>query len=77
MLSDIFYEMWLSDLFVRLQDVGVVSPLRQDDGIHVFPVQTATLQHISRRLRWGEFILKEVGKKTKLKLKFKLFGRDC
>lgn len=65
----------LPDLFARLQDVGAVSPLCQDDGVRVFPVQTATLRHVSRRLGWGELIQKGVGKKAKLNLKFKLFGR--
>lgn len=32
-----------SDLFQGLLDEGAVSPLGQDDGLHVFPVQAAAL----------------------------------
>lgn len=46
-----------SDLVVGIWDVGAVSPLGQDDGLHVFPVQTATLWSVSRQLRGGEVVL--------------------
>lgn len=47
----------ISDLVVGIWDVGAVSPLGQDDGLHVFPVQTATLWSVSRQLRRGEVVL--------------------
>lgn len=52
---------FLWDLVIRLQDEGAVSPLGQNDGLHILPVQTATLLRVSRRLRWGEFILRGGG----------------
>lgn len=50
----------MSDLVNGIVDVGAVSPLGQDDGIHVFPVQTATLWSVSRRFGGGEVVLERV-----------------
>lgn len=43
--------MWVSHLVGGVLDVGAVPPLGQDDGLHRFPVQTATLWNIAGRLR--------------------------
>lgn len=51
------FQIWVSDLVVGILDVGAVSPLGQDDGLHVFPVQTATLRSVSRWLGRGEVVL--------------------
>lgn len=50
-------QIWVSDLVVGVLDVGAVSPLGQDDGLHMFPVQTATLCTVSRWLRRGVVVL--------------------
>ena len=47
----------VSHLVVGLLDVGAVSPLGQDDGLQVLPVQTATLRSISWRLRRRQVVL--------------------
>ena len=46
-----------SHLVVGVWDEGAVSPLGEDDGLHVFPVQAATLWRVSRRLRRGVVVL--------------------
>lgn len=43
-----------SNLFVGLLQVGAVSPLGQDDRLHLFSVQTVTLGGVSAWLRGGE-----------------------
>lgn len=49
--------MRVSDLVVRVLDVDAVSPLGEDDGLDVFPVQAATLQSVPRRLGRGVVVL--------------------
>lgn len=51
----------VSDLVGRFWDVGAVSPLGQYNGVHVFPVQAASLWNVSRELRKGVVVL--VGRK--------------
>lgn len=46
-----------TDLVVGVLDVGAVSPLGQDDGLHVLAVQAAALGTVCSRLRRGEFVL--------------------
>ena len=41
----------MSDLVVGVLGVGAVSPLGQDDGLHVSPVQAAALLRVSGQLR--------------------------
>lgn len=48
-----------SDLFQRLLDEGAVSPLGQDDGLHVFPVQAAALGSVEMQLGRGVVVLQE------------------
>lgn len=48
-----------SDLFQRLLDEGAVSPLGQDDGLHVFPVQAAALGSVQMQLGRGVVVLQE------------------
>lgn len=48
-----------SDLFQRLLDEGAVSPLGQDDGLHVFPVQAAALGGVQMQLGRGVVVLQE------------------
>lgn len=50
-------QVWVSHLVVGVWDVGAVSPLGQDDGLHRFSVQTATLCNISGLLRRGVVVL--------------------
>lgn len=47
----------VSDLVGRFWDVGAVSPLGQYDGVHVFPVQAASLWNVSRELGKGVVVL--------------------
>lgn len=50
--------MW-SYLVVEVQYVGAVSPLGQDDGLYMLPVQTAALRSVSsaRQRRRGVVVL--------------------
>lgn len=42
---------WVSHLVVGVLEVGAVSPLSQDDGLHVFSVQTSALCNVSSWLQ--------------------------
>lgn len=48
---------WGSHLLCGLLEVGAVSPLGQDNGLHVFPVQAAGFGNVSWKLGWGDVVL--------------------
>lgn len=54
-----------SDLFQRLLDEGAVSPLGQDDGFHVLPVQAAALGGVQMQLGRGVVVLQEEGRRRR------------
>lgn len=56
-LQCVVLQIWESDLVVGLLEVGAVSPLSQDDRLHLFSVQTVTFWSVSTRLGRGGDVL--------------------